>query len=101
MSLANAARARRPPRVRVRPRRPAVPPARLTRLNAKPLRISRARRLSAVSQRVRTRPRMRALSHSLPLGLEVVRVLILLGLTVLGVIVALPALLEFAAAPFH
>jgi hypothetical protein len=44
---------------------------------------------------------MRALSHSLPLGLEVVRVLILLGLTVLGVIVALPALLEFAAAPFH
>jgi hypothetical protein len=101
LSLLNAAGARRPPRVRIRRRRPAVPPARLTRLNAKSMRTLRARRLSAVSIGVRSRPRMRDMSHSLPLGLELVRVLILLALAVFAVIVALPALLEFASVPFH
>jgi hypothetical protein len=37
----------------------------------------------------------------LPLGIELVRALILLALAVLVVIVALPELLEFAAAPAH
>jgi hypothetical protein len=37
----------------------------------------------------------------LPLGVEVVRVAVLLGLAVFAVVVLLPALLEFAAAPFH
>jgi hypothetical protein len=37
----------------------------------------------------------------LPLGIELVRISILLAVAVLAVIVALPALLEFAAAPFH
>jgi hypothetical protein len=44
---------------------------------------------------------MLAVRQSLPLGLELVRVVILLALTVFGVTVALPALLELAAAPFH
>jgi hypothetical protein len=101
LSLVNVAGAHRSPRVRIRRRRKAVPLARLTRLNAKPLRTLRARRLSAISVHVRSRPRMRAVRHSLPLGLEVVRVVILLALTVLGVTVVLPALLDFAAAPFH
>jgi hypothetical protein len=44
---------------------------------------------------------MRDMSNSLPLGLELVRILVLLTLVIFAVIVALPALLEFAAAPFH
>jgi hypothetical protein len=101
LSLRNAAGARRPPRVRIRRRRPAVPPARLARLNAGPSRTLRARRLSAVSIGARSRPRMHDVSRSFPLGVELVRVLILLALAVFAVIVALPALLEFASAPFH
>jgi hypothetical protein len=44
---------------------------------------------------------MRDVSRSLPLGVELVRVLILLAWAVFAVIVALPALLAFASAPFH
>jgi hypothetical protein len=101
VSLVNAEGAHRPPRVRVRRRRLAVPSARPARLNAKPMRELRARRLSAVSIRVRSRSRIRGSGNRLPLGIELVRVLILLALAIFAVIVALPALLEFAAAPFH
>jgi hypothetical protein len=101
LSLVNVAGARRPPRVRIRRRRPAVPAARLTRLNAKPTRELRTRRLSAVSIRVRSRSRIGGSGNRLPLGMELVRVLILLTLAIFAVIVALPALLEWAAAPFH
>jgi hypothetical protein len=101
LSLVNAARARRPPRVRIGRRRPAVPPARLTRLNARAARNRRARGLSAVSIGVRTSSRTRDTGHRLPLGIELVRVLTLLTLAVLAVIVLLPTLLESAAAPFN
>jgi hypothetical protein len=101
LSLVNAEGAHRPPRVGIRRRRPAVPPARLTWLNARAVRNRRARRLSAVSVRVRTSSRTRDTGHRLPLGIELVRVFVLLALTVFGVTVALPALLELAAAPFH
>jgi hypothetical protein len=43
---------------------------------------------------------MRDMSHSWPLGFELVRVLILLALAAFA-IGALPAVLEFASAPFH
>jgi hypothetical protein len=99
--LGNAAGTRRRPRVRIRRRRTAVSPARLARLNAGPSRILRARRLSAEAIRTRSRPRVRDVSRSLPLGVELVRVLILLAFVVFAVIVALPALLGFATAPFH
>lgn len=65
------------------------------------MRTLRARRLSAVPAGFRPRPRLRDMRHSLPLGLELVRVLTLLALAVFAVVVALPALLEFATAPFH
>jgi hypothetical protein len=57
--------------------------------------------LSAVSIRARSRPRMRDVTRSLPLGVELVRVLILLAFAVFAVFVALPALLGVATAPFH
>jgi hypothetical protein len=44
---------------------------------------------------------MRDVTHSLPLGLELARVVILLALALFAVFVALPALLASAAAPFH
>jgi hypothetical protein len=101
LSLRNAVGAPRLPRVRIRRRRLAAPPGRLDRLNAGLSRTMRARRLSAVSVRARPRPRIRDVSRSLPLGVELVRVVILLAFAVFAVIVALPALVEFASAPFH
>jgi hypothetical protein len=98
MSLVRAAGARRPPRARIRHQRPVVRPARLTWLNARATRNRRARRLSAVSIRVRTRSRAHDLGSWSPFGRELVRVSILLALAVLAVIVVLPALLESAAA---
>ena len=37
----------------------------------------------------------------LPLGIHLIRIALLLAGAVLAVLVVLPALLEFAAAPFH
>jgi hypothetical protein len=101
LSTVNAAGARRPARVRIRRRRPAAPPARLTRLDARAARYRRVARRSAVSIRERTRPRTRDTGYRLPPGVDLVRVLILLVLAVLAVVVVLPALLGFAAAPFR
>lgn len=101
MPLVNAAGAHRPPRVRSRRRRPAIPPARLAWLNARATNNRRARRLSAVSSHVRTHSRTRAMGHPLPLAIELLRVLVLLAVVIAAVIVVLPALLEFAAAPLH
>jgi hypothetical protein len=101
LSLVNAEGAHRPPRVRIQRRRPAVPPARLTWLNARAARNPWARRPSAVSVRVRTSSRTRDTGHRLPIGIELVRVLILLTMAVLAVIVVLPILLESAAAPLY
>lgn len=93
--------ARRPSRVKVQPRRPAVPAARLAALNTRPKRVQRARRLSAVRIQDRSRLRFPDTGHWLPLGIEVLRAVLLLAAAILAVFVALPALLEFAAAPFR
>jgi hypothetical protein len=101
MSLVNFAVARRPPRVKVHPRRPAVPPARLAWPNTRRTSDRRARRLSTVRVRVRSNSRIRDMSPRLPLGIELVRAVLLLAVAVLAVVVALPALLDFAATPLH
>ena len=99
MSLDNRGSRHRPPRVSVRRRRPAVAPAGQPWLNANATRNRRARSRSAGPIRLRTRSRTRDPGHRLPLGIELCRLAILIALAVVAVIVVLPALLEFAAAP--
>lgn len=98
MSLVDA---RRRPRGNVHVRRRAVPPARLAALNTRPTRNQRARRLSAVRAHVQSNPRIRDRASRSALGIELVRAMLLLAGAVVAVLVALPILLEFAAAPFR
>ena len=101
MSRVSATSGRRPPRIKIqRLRRPAVSPARLSALNKSSTRRHRRRTPSAVRVQVRSR-RSRATAARLPLGIDVIRVVLLLAGAVLAVLVVLPALLEYAAAPFH
>jgi hypothetical protein len=99
MTHVRFAGARRPTRVKAQRRRQTVSPARLAALNARPVRVLRARRLSAVH--VQPRSRIRDTGDRLPLGIELVRVLLLFAGALLAVLVVLPVLLEFAAAPFR
>lgn len=101
MPLVSSAATRRPPRVKTHLRRPAVARARLTGLNSRASRDQRAGRLSAARIDARSRVRLRATSHRLPLGMELVRVTMLVALAALAIIHVLPALLELAAAPFR
>lgn len=99
MPLANVARLGRRPRVRIRRRRQTVPRARLTRLATTALRDHPSHRPAAAPIRVRSSSRRRDTGSLLLVGIELVRVLILLTLAVFAVIVVLPALLDFAASP--
>ena len=99
MTHVRLAGARRPRRVKVQRGRQTVSPARLVALNTKPVRFLRARRLSAVHAQPRSR--IRYSGHRLPLGIELVRIVLLFAGAFLAVLVALPVLLEFAAAPFR
>jgi hypothetical protein len=99
MTHVRYAGARRPPRVKVQQRRQSVHPARLAALNTRPVRVLRARRLSAV--RVQPRSRIRDTGDRSPLEIELVRVVLLFAAALLAVLVVLPVLLEFAAAPFR
>ena len=90
--------ARRPSRLNVQPRRPAVPAARLAALNTRPMSVHRARRLSAVRMQDRSRLRLSDTGHQLPLGIELLRAVVLLAAAILAVLIVLPTLLEFAAA---
>ncbi len=93
--------ARRPSRLNVHPRRPAVPAARLAALNTRPMRVRRARRLSAVRMQDRSRLRLPDSGHRLPLGIELLRAVVLVAAAILAVLVVLPTLLELAAAQFR
>jgi hypothetical protein len=101
MSQASFVGARRPPPVKVHPQRPAVPPARLTAPTTKSTRDHRARRLSAARVHAQSGSRIRETAPRLAFGIELVRAVLLLAGSVLAVLVALPVLLELAAAPFH
>jgi len=98
MSRVDSAGARRPSRVKVRPGRPAVPAARLAAFDARPMRIRRTSRLSAV--RIRDQPPLRVhdTGHHWPLGIELLRAVLLIAGAILAVLVVLPAVLEFASA---
>ena len=100
MSRGMVARARRPSRVVVRRRRTAWRSARLTGLDP---RTTDRRTLRAPEGRVRVpaAPRPQDLRSATPFGIELLRTLLLLTMAVLSVVIALPALLAFAAAPFH
>lgn len=101
MPLVRSAAKRRPPRVETYLRRPAVARARLTGLNSRASRDQRAGRLAAARIDARSRVRLRAAGHRLPVGMELVRVAMLVALATLAIVHALPALLELAAAPFR
>jgi len=101
MSRVGLAGARRRSRVRVRPRRPAIPPARLAALNTRSMRARRSRRLSALLSLDPSRLRVTHTGHRLPLGIELLRAVVGVACAILAVLVALPALIEVAAAPFR
>ena len=98
MSRVDPAGARRPSRVKVRPGRPAVAPARLVAFDSRPMRIRRARRLSAVRMRDQSSLRIHNTGHQWPLRIELLRAVFLIAGTILAVLVVLPSLLEFAGA---
>jgi hypothetical protein len=49
----------------------------------------------------RSRLRLPDTGHRLPLGIELLRAVVLLAAAILAVLVVLPTLLEFAASPFR
>lgn len=101
MSHVSVTSGRRPPRIKTpRLRRPAVSPVSLRALNKRSTRGHRRRTPPAVRAHVLS-SRSRATAGRLPLGIYVIRIVLLLAGAVLAVLVVLPAVLEFAAAPFH
>jgi hypothetical protein len=101
MSQTSIVGARHPPRVIVRRRRPAVPPARLTAPITKSTSDRRARRPSAVRVHAHSGSGIRETAPGLALGIELVRAVLLLAAAILAVLVALPVLLQLAAASFQ
>lgn len=101
MSHVSSAGARRPPRVNVHRRKPAVPPMRLTARTMRSTRDRRVRRRSAVEVHVQSSSWIRDSGPRLPLAIELARSVLLVVVAVLVVVVVLPALLELAAAAFH
>ena len=101
MSDISATGGRRPPRIKTqRLRRPAVSPVRLRSVNKRSTRGHRRRPPPAVRAHVLS-SRIRATTGRLPLGNYVIGIALLLAGAVLAVLVVLPALLEYAAAPLH
>jgi len=101
MSHVSVTGARRPRRINVpRRRRPAVSRAQRTLPSTRSMRGFRARRASTVGNHIPA-SRIRAVGPQLPLRIDVVRTVLLLAGALLAVLVALPALLESAAAPFN
>ena len=91
----------RPSRIKShRLRRPAVSPTRLSGLKKRTARGHRTHTPLAVRVHVQS-SRSRAAAARLPLWVDVIRIVLLLAATVLAVLVILPALLEYANAPFR
>jgi len=101
MAPSRPVRAGRPSRVVVHHhRRPAVPPTRPIVLNPR-RRDRRTRGRSAGAVLARSGARVREMAPRPALGIEVVRAILEVTAVVLALLVALPALLELAAARLH